>query len=277
MMRAFEQAWALLKADPLAQGRMGSLPPAIPSMIERERRAGTKGLPDFIEHSGEARQGYPDVAQSITPITDETTMARMGSGRNLEANLPIPITETMPEEAFMTEPERRMARRGLGAARRRTESGARGDTGFTPYRTKEGMLADNTGVASPTRLRRDSKPTEGRPMRTGKPTVDQGLADLLEQMAADNPNASFDRPPEVDEKPEPKSGGFNEKLEAAGRGGRRFNRTQQSIAGQDGKPNLQAVSDAMDPEAMSQARLMELAAQLGKRNGASQTAVDQTA
>jgi hypothetical protein len=279
-------------------------------MIERERRAGTKGLPDFIQHSGEARQGYPDVMQDITPL-GETTISRMGSGRNLEANLPIPITETMPEESFMTEPERRMARRGLGAARRRTESGARGDTGMTPFRTKEGMLASTEGVASPTRLRRDSKPTEGRPMRTGKPTVDQGLADLLEQMAADNPNASFERPPEVDEKPEPKSGGFNEKLEAAGRGGRRFNRTQQSIAGQDDKPlraiqgfergsqppapmrgsrvnpqrvqrsidlgNMDPNMNPLDERNMSQARLMELAAQLGKKNGASQTAVDQTA
>lgn len=356
MMRAFEQAWALLKADPLAQGRMGSLrPDTVTSMIERQRAGNVRdfselaaknraeqmaniqsikdsglppghqtraeimqaiqntdpsigvdaqgSLPEFIQHSGEARQGYPDVAQDITPL-GETTMSRMGSGRNLEANLTIPITETMPEESFMTPPERRMARRGLGAARRRTESGARGDTGFTPYRTKEGMLADNAGVASPTRLRRDSKPTEARPMRTGKPTVDQNLADMLEQMAADNPNAKFDRPPEVDEKPEPKSGGFNEKLEAAGRGGRRFNRTQQSIAGQDEKPNapiqgfergsqppapmrgsrvnpqrMQQSVDLgnMDPEAMSQARLMELAAQLGKKNGASQTAVDQTA
>ena len=33
----------------------------------------------------------------------------------------------------------------------------------------------------------------------------------------------------------------------------------------------------VDPEAMKEARLMELAAQLGKRNGASQTAVDRTA
>lgn len=314
MMRAFEQAWALLKADPLAQGRMGALPPAVTSMIERERRAGTKGLPDFIQHSGEARQGYPDVMQDITPL-GETTMSRMGSGRNLEAYLPMPITETMPEESFMTQPERRMARRGLGAARRRTESGARGDTGMTPFRTKEGMLASTEGVASPTRLRRDSKPTEARPMRTGKPTVDQNLADLLQQMAADNPNASFERPAEVDEKPEPMSGGFNEKLEAAGRGGRRFNRTQQSIAGQDEKPNLQPVlgygrgsqppvpmrgsrvnpqqiqqmrqsiglaemdpnMNPLDERNMSPARLMELAAQLGKKNGASQTAVDQTA
>ena len=302
MMRAFEQAWALLKADPLAQGGMGTLPPAVRGMIERQRREGTQGLPPFVDFSGATRQGYPTVMQDITPL-GETTMATMGSGRNPGAVEPIPITETMPEESFMTQPERRMARRGVGAARRRMESGARGEQGMTPYRTKEGMLASNVGVASPTRLRRDTKPVETQQERTGKPTVAQNTADILAQFAQQQ-STEFDRPAEVDLKPEPKSGGVNEQIDAAGRGGRRAIRTRQSIAGQDDRPNFpirgfergsqppvpmrglpvdtQRMQQSIDmgradPQAMSQARLMQLARQLGKQGGAQQTAVDRTA
>jgi len=345
MMRAFEQAWALLKADPLAQGGMGTLPPAVRSMIERQRMAGAQGLPPFIDFSGATRQGYPTVMQDITPLGG-TTMATMG-GRGQEATVPvtmrnkitgettivntmpgqsmanlpdnmeivgsgqpqmpsvapIPITETMPEEAFMTQPERRMARRGVGAARRRMESGARGEQGMTPYRTKEGLLASNVGVASPTRLRRDTKPVETQQERTGKPTVAQNTADILAQFAQQQ-NTEFDRPAEVDLKPEPKSGGVNEQIDTAGRGGRRALRTRQSIEGQSQRPNLpirgfergsqppvpmrgrpvdlqrlqQSIDmGRVDPQAMSQARLMELARQLGKQGGAQQTAVDRTA
>jgi len=303
MMRAFEQAWALLKADPLAQGGMGSLrPDTLISMIERARREGAQGLPPFVDFSGATRQGYPTVMQDITPLRG-STMTTMGSGRNPGAVESIPITETMPEESFMTQPERRMARRGVGAARRRMESGARGEQGMTPYRTKEGMLASNVGVASPTRLRRDTKPVETQQERTGKPTVNQNVADILTQFAQQQ-STEFDRPAEVDLKPEPKSGGVNEELETAGRGGRRALRTRQSIAGQDDRPNLpirgfergsqppvpmrgsrvdpQRLQQSIDmgradPQAMSQARLMELARQLGKQGGAQQTAVDQTA
>jgi hypothetical protein len=346
MMRAFEQAWALLKADPLAQGGMGSLrPDTLISMIERQRREGAQGLPPFVDFSGASRQGYPTVMQDISPITGGTTKATMGgrgqtstvpvtrrnkitgetrivntmpgqpmpnlpdhmeivgSGQpQMPSVAPIPITETMPEEAFMTQPERSMARRGVGAARRRMESGARGEQGFTPYRTKEGMLASNVGVASPTRLRRDTKPVETQQERTGKPTVAQNTADILAQFAQQQ-STEFDRPAEVDLKPEPKSGGFNEQLETAGRGGRRGIRTRQSIAGQSQKPvmpfsprqggrfpvpqrsspvDLERMRQSIDlgnidPQAMSQARLMELARQLGKQGGAQQTAVDQTA
>ena len=303
MMRAFEQAWALLKADPLAQGGMGSLrPDTLISMIERARREGAQGLPPFVDFSGATRQGYPTVMQDITPLRG-STMTTMGSGRNPGAVESIPITETMPEESFMTQPERRMARRGVGAARRRMESGARGEQGMTPYRTKEGMLASNVGVASPTRLRRDTKPVETQQERTGKPTVNQNVADILTQFAQQQ-STEFDRPAEVDLKPEPKSGGVNEELETAGRGGRRALRTRQSIAGQDDRPNLpirgfergsqppvpmrgsrvdpQRLQQSIDmgradPQAMSQARLMELARQLGKQGGAQQTAVDRTA
>lgn len=302
-MRAFEQAWALLKADPLAQGGMGSLrPDTLISMIERARREGAQGLPPFVDFSGATRQGYPTVMQDITPLRG-STMTTMGSGRNPGAVESIPITETMPEESFMTQPERRMARRGVGAARRRMESGARGEQGMTPYRTKEGMLASNVGVASPTRLRRDTKPVETQQERTGKPTVNQNVADILTQFAQQQ-STEFDRPAEVDLKPEPKSGGVNEELETAGRGGRRALRTRQSIAGQDDRPNLpirgfergsqppvpmrgsrvdpQRLQQSIDmgradPQAMSQARLMELARQLGKQGGTQQTAVDQTA
>ena len=156
------------------------------------------------------------------------------------------------------------------------ESGARGEQGFTPYKMKEGMLESTVGVASPTRLRRDTKPVETQQERTGKPTVAQNTADILAQFAQQQ-STEFDRPAEVDLKPEPKSGGVNEEIDTAGRGARRALRTRQSIEGQDDRPNLQAVSDAMDPQAMSQARLMELARQLGKQGGAQQTAVDQTA
>jgi len=308
MMRAFEQAWALLKADPLAQGGMGSLrPDTLISMIERQRREGAQGLPPFVDFSGATRQGYPTVMQDITPL-GETTMSRMGSGRNLDAYESIPITETMPEEAFMTQPERGMARRGVGAARRRMESGARGEQGFTPYRMKEGMLRTNVGVASPTRLRRDTKPVETQQERTGKPTVAQNTADILEQFAQQQ-STEFDRPAEVDLKPEPKSGGINEQLETAGRGGRRGIRTRQSIENQPNPfrpqesmtgftmrpdqpqgmgprsapinerviPLQERLRRTVDPQAMSQVRLMELARQLGKQGGARQTAVDQTA
>ena len=355
-MRAFEQAWALLKADPLAQGGMGSLrPDTLISMIERARREGTQGLPPFVDFSGARRQGYPTVMQDISPITGgstneahppSTTMATMG-GRGQEstvpvtmrnkitgetttvntmpgqsmANLPdhmeivstgqpqmpsvapIPITETMPEESFMTQGERRRASRGVGPARSRIESGARGEQGFTPYRTKEGMLESNVGVASPTRLRRDTRPVETQQKRTGKPTVAQNVADTLAAFAQQQ-STEFDRPAEVDLKPEPESGGFNEQIDTAGRGGRRALRTRQSIEGQSQRPNLpirgfergsqppvpmrgrrvdpqrmqQSIDmGRVDPEAMKEARLMELAAQLGKRNGASQTAVDRTA
>ena len=406
-MRAFEQAWSVLKADPLAQGGMGTLPPAVRSMIERQRAGNvgdfsqiaaanrarqlenirtmtnpnltmfpnaevaranalemmgqtarnikmgrgedTQELPPFIDFSGATRQGYPTVMQDISPITGGTTMATMG-GRGQEATVPvtmrnkitgettivntmpgqsmanlpdhmeivstgqpqmppvasIPITETMPEEAFMAQPESRMARRGVGAARRRMESGARGPTGqgMTPYRTKEGMLASNVGVASPTRLRRDTRPVETQQERTGKPTVAQNTADILAQFAQQQ-STEFDRPAEVDLKPEPKSGGINEQIDTAGRGGRRALRTRQSIAGQDDRPNfpirgfergsqppvpmrglppvdpqrLQQSIDMgrADPDLMNEERLLELARQLGKQNGAQQTAVDRTA
>ena len=309
MMRAFEQAWALLKADPLAQGGMGSLrPDTLISMIERQRREGAQGLP-FVDFSGATKQGYPTVMQDITPL-GETTMSRMGSGRNLDAYESIPITETMPEEAFMTQPERSMARRGLGAARRRMESGARGPTGqgMTPYRTKEGMLASNVGVASPTRLRIDTKPVETQQERTGKPTVAQNTADILAQFAQQQ-NTEFDRPAEIDLKPEPKSGGFNEQIDTAGRGGRRALRTRQSIENQPNPfkpqesmtgftmrpdqpqgmgPRLAPMNErviplqtrlrrTVDPDSMNEERLLELARQLGKQNGAQQTAVDRTA
>jgi len=308
MMRAFEQAWALLKADPLAQGGMGSLrPDTLISMIERQRRKGAQGLPPFVDFSGATKQGYPTVMQDITPL-GETTMSRMGSGRNLDAVAPIPITETMPEESFMTQPEKRMARRGLGAARRRMESGARGEQGFTPYRTKEDMLQSNVGVASPTRLRIDTKPVETQQERTGKPTLAQNTADILQQFAQQQ-STEFDRPAEVDLKPEPKSGGINEQIDTAGRGGRRGIRTQQSIENQPNPfrpqesmtgftmrpaqpqgmgPRRESIDErviplqerlrrTVDPQAMSQARLMELARQLGQQGGARQTAVDQTA
>ena len=310
MMRAFEQAWALLKADPLAQGGMGSLrPDTLISMIERQRREGAQGLPPFVDFSGATRQGYPTVMQDITPL-GETTMSRMGSGRNLDAYESIPITETMPEEAFMTQPERSMARRGLGAARRRMESGARGPTGqgMTPYRTKEGMLASNVGVASPTRLRIDTKPVETQQERTGKPTLAQNTADILAQFAQQQ-NTEFDRPAEIDLKPEPKSGGFNEQIDTAGRGGRRALRTRQSIENQPNPfkpqesmtgftmrpdqpqgmgPRLAPMNErviplqtrlrrTVDPDSMNEERLLELARQLGKQNGAQQTAVDRTA
>tara|TARA_R100001509_G_scaffold64242_2_gene35399 strand:- start:669 stop:1598 length:930 start_codon:yes stop_codon:yes gene_type:complete len=309
MMRAFEQAWALLKADPLAQGGMGSLrPDTLISMIERQRREGAQGLP-FVDFSGATKQGYPTVMQDITPL-GETTMSRMGSGRNLDAYESIPITETMPEEAFMTQPERSMARRGLGAARRRMESGARGPTGqgMTPYRTKEGMLASNVGVASPTRLRIDTKPVETQQERTGKPTLAQNTADILAQFAQQQ-NTEFDRPAEIDLKPEPKSGGFNEQIDTAGRGGRRALRTRQSIENQPNPfkpqesmtgftmrpdqpqgmgPRLAPMNErviplqtrlrrTVDPDSMNEERLLELARQLGKQNGAQQTAVDRTA
>ena len=402
-MRAFEQAWALLKADPLAQGGMGSLPPAVRSMIERQRAGNvgdfsqiaaenrarqlenirtmanpnltmfpnaevaranalemmgqtarnigmgrgedTRDLPPFVDFSGATKQGYPTVMQDITPlrgstmatmggrgqeatvpvtmrnkITGETTIVNTMPGQSM-ANLPdhmeivgtgqpqmppvvpIPITETNPEDLFMTEKEREMARRGVGAARRRMESGARGEQGFTPYRSKEGMLASNVGVASPTRLRRDTKPVETQQERTGKPTVDQNTADILAQFAQQQ-NTEFDRPAEVDLKPEPKSGGINEQIDTAGRGGRRGIRTRQSIAGQDDKPNFpirgfergsqppvpmrgrpvnpqrlqQSIAMGnIDPQAMKEERLKELARQLGKQNGARQTAVDQNA
>ncbi len=308
MMRAFEQAWALLKADPLAQGGMGSLrPDTLISMIERQKREGVQGLPPFVDFSGATRQGYPTVMQDITPL-GETTMSRMGSGRNLDAVAPIPITETMPEEAFMTEKEREMAKRGLGAARRRTERGARGEQGFTPYKMKEGMLASNVGVASPTRLRTDTKPVETQQERTGKPTVAQNTADILAEFAQQQ-STEFDRPAEVDLKPEPKSGGFNEQIDTAGRGGRRALRTRQSIENQPNPfrpqesmtgftmrpdqsqgmgprsfsmderviPLQQRLRRTVDPQAMSQARLMELARQLGQQGGAQQTTVDRTA
>jgi hypothetical protein len=276
-------------------------------MIERQRREGAQGLPPFVDFSGATKQGYPTVMQDITPLRG-STMATMGSGRNPGAVEPIPITETMPEESFMTQPERGMARRGVGAARRRMESGARGEQGMTPYRTKEGMLASNVGVASPTRLRRDTKPVETQQERTGKPTVDQSTADLLQQFAQEQ-NINFDRPAEVDLKPEPESGGVNEQLDTAGRGGRRGIRTRQSIENQPNPfrpqesmtgfttrpdqpqgmgPRRESINErviplqerlrrTVDPEAMSQARLMELARQLGKQGGTRQTAVDQTA
>ena len=307
MMRAFEQAWALLKADPLAQGGMGTLPPAVRSMIERQRMEGAQGLPPFVDFSGATRQGYPTVMQDITPL-GETTMSRMGSGRNLDAVAPIPITETMPEEAFMTQPERGRARRGVGAARRRIESGARGEQGMTPYRTMEGMLRTNIGVASPTRLRIDTKPVETQQERTGKPTVAQNTADILARFAQQQ-NTEFDRPAEIDLKPEPKSGGINEQIDTAGRGGRRAIRTRQSIENQPNPfrpqesmtgftmrpdqpqgmgprsepmderviPLQERLRRTVDPQAMSRERLMELSRQLGQQGGAQQTAVDRTA
>lgn len=308
MMRAFEQAWSVLKADPLAQGGMGSLrPDTLISMIERQRREGAQGLPPFVDFSGAKRQGYPTVMQDITPLR-ESTMTTMGSGRNPGAVESIPITETMPEESFMTQGERSRARGGVGAARRRTESGARGETGFTPYKTKEGMLQSNVGVASPTRLRRDTKPVQTQQERTGKPTVAQNTADILAQFAQQQ-STEFDRPAEVDLKPEPKSGGINEQIDTAGRGGRRALRTRQSIENQPNPfrpqesmtgftmrpdqpqgmgprsepmderviPLQERLRRTVDPQAMSQARLMELARQLGKQGGAQQTAVDQTA
>lgn len=337
MMRAFEQAWSVLKALPEQQGgrsRRGKTPQqTIPRMlgpaVERRRRG---NLPDFsqiadanraeqmaniqsikdpaqrarimqqiegidpnigvdsgplpvnVQNTAQPDQGYPDIFQNINPLRGATMSQEVGRtvrphGRGMvHYNEDVPITEIESNMANMTPGERARLPQGLAEARKRTESDVNlSGEGFTPYRKLQGIVSGRSGVPTGTRLTTSTKPPEARPMRTGKPTVDQNLADMLEQMAADNPNAKFDRPPEVDEKPEPMSGGFNEQIDTAGRGGRRFNRTQQSIAGQDDRPNLQAVSDAMDPEAMSQARLMELAAQLGKKNGASQTAVDQTA